>query len=85
MSCAGVVELLRKMVLGFVILFLSGFLILYYAIRKLACATSNLCLPHGPGASAIASVDTLVVFFLVAVLLISALWYHSSKEFEKHE
>ncbi|ASJ11273.1 hypothetical protein A3L12_08185 [Thermococcus sp. P6] len=69
-----------------VLIFLLGFLILYYAIRKLACATSSLCSSaHWPETSTIASLDTLVVFFLAAVLLISALWYLSSKEFEKHE
>ncbi|ASJ05516.1 hypothetical protein [Thermococcus barossii] len=71
-------ELIRKLALGFALMFVSGFLILYYAIRKLACASTNLCsVSHWPETPAINSVDMLVVAFVVTVLFISFVWYSS--------
>lgn len=77
MSCERVEELIRKIALGFIMLFLSGFLVIYYAIRKLACASTGLCSSaHWPEPS-IGSVDMLVMIFVVSVVFFSVLWYFS--------
>lgn len=75
MPCDEVAKLLRELTIGFVVLFLSGVLVLYYAIRKLACATSDLCSParwfEAPG---IASADMLVIIFVISALFVLLVW-----------
>lgn len=72
MSCEEVAALIRRIAVGFTMLFLSGFLILYYAIRKLACATSDLCTSASlrPGPTTIHNVDVLVSVFVISVLFV---------------
>ncbi|ASJ11393.1 hypothetical protein [Thermococcus thioreducens] len=86
MSCERVEELIRKLALGFIMLFLSGFLVIYYAIRKLACASTGLCSSaHWPEPPGISSVDMLVMIFVVSVVFFSVLWYFSSSGTEKSD
>ncbi len=73
---------MRKVVLGFTILFISGFLVLYYAVRAVACA-QGLCVSGSScGTPPIYGTDMLVMAFTVSVLFIAFLWYYSSRENE---
>ena len=86
MSCEKIEELIRRLALGFVTLFLAGFLVLYYAIRKLICASTDLCSPSPwPRTSDISSIDMLVMIFVVSVVFFSGLWYLSSNRTEKSD
>ncbi len=80
MSCGELDKLVRILFLWFTVLFVSGFLVLYYAIRKVACA-QGLCdssfLHQTPP---IYSADMLVMVFSVSVLFFALLWYVSSRE-----
>ena len=67
MSCERVENLIRNLFMAFTLMFISGFLILYYAIRKLACASGDL---YG--------LNMMAMSFAVSVLFFSALWYISS-------
>ncbi|WP_297519726.1 hypothetical protein [Thermococcus sp.] len=42
MSCGELEELVKRLALAFVVLFVSGFLVLYYEVRKVACS-QGLC------------------------------------------
>ncbi|ASJ08175.1 hypothetical protein A3L11_02615 [Thermococcus siculi] len=75
MSCENVERLIRGLALGFAVLFVSGFLVLYYAIRKVACV-EGLCSGYR---AEIGSMDMLVVVFVTSVLFISILSYVSSR------
>ncbi|WP_258083481.1 hypothetical protein [Thermococcus thermotolerans] len=86
MSCERVEELIKRLALGFVTLFLSGFLVLYYSIRKLICASTDLCSPGPwPRTSDISSIDMFVMIFVVSVVFFSVLWYFSSSGTEKSD
>ncbi|MDV3103862.1 hypothetical protein [Thermococcus waiotapuensis] len=71
MSCGELGELVKRLALAFVILFVSGFLVLYYAIRMVACAhglcDSGFTYRNLP----IYSADMLVVVFVLSLLLSS--------------
>jgi hypothetical protein len=76
MSCEEFRELVLKLALGFVFLFVFGFMVLYYAIRRLICMTTDMCSGFRPE---IGGIDMLAGIFVGAVLLLSVLGYISSR------
>lgn len=79
MSCEELEELVRNIVLGCTVLFVFGFLVLYYAIRKVACARglcdSSSFLEKPP----IYNADMIAMVFSVSVLFFALLGYVSSR------
>lgn len=71
-------ELLRKILVIAVFIFVIGFWLLYYSIRITICATTNYCESLGPITSPIDQLDGLVVFFGVAMMLLSLMIYYST-------
>ncbi len=68
MSCEELERLVKRIALGFVILFVSGFLVLYYAIRRTVSSSTDM---YG--------VDILAIAFVISTFFISFLAYTSEK------
>ena len=83
MSCGELKELVRNIALGFTVLFVSGFLVLYYAIRKVACSQGLCDSSFFHRTPPIYSADMLVMIFSVSVFFLAFLWYFSSRGDEK--
>ncbi|NJF25771.1 hypothetical protein [Thermococcus sp. Bubb.Bath] len=78
MACKGTDGAIKKIALGFVFLFLTSFLIIYYEIRRLTCATTNLCYASPFELSPMKELDIVVAIFVIGTMLISIASYYSS-------
>ncbi|WP_297510739.1 hypothetical protein [Thermococcus sp.] len=80
MSCEELEGLVKKIALALVLLFVSGFSVLYYTIRTVACYSTDLCsrayLYENNG---IYNLDMLAIFFVISALFIAFLAYISSR------
>ncbi len=81
-SCGELERLVRKVVLGFTVLFISGFLVLYYAIREVACGQGLCDSGSSYGTPPVYGADMVIMTFTVSVLFIAVLWYSSLRENE---
>ncbi len=74
-------EIIKKVVMGLVFLYLVGFLLLYYAIRKLLCLSVSC--GNYPGhlyfMNPLYGLDTAVTIFVLGSVLITVLLYLSSQ------
>ncbi|MBP1911504.1 hypothetical protein [Thermococcus stetteri] len=77
-SCEKVEALVKKLALGFVFLFLAGFLILYYEVRVLACATTELCPTLLFEYSPLNQLGMIVAVFVIGTLFFGFALYYSS-------
>ncbi|ASJ02051.1 hypothetical protein A3L09_01605 [Thermococcus profundus] len=78
MACDGIERTIKKIALSFTLLFLTGFLLIYYEIRRLICATTKLCYAPFFGYSQMGGLDTIVAIFVIGTMLISIASYYSS-------
>ena len=78
MACKGTDGAVKKIALGLVFLFLSGFLLIYCEIRKLICATTNLCYAPVVGYSPMGELDMIVAVFVIGTIFVSVASYYSS-------
>jgi hypothetical protein len=78
MTCSGIDKTIKKIALGFVLLFLTGFLLIYYEVRRLICATTELCYAPFFGYSRMAELDMIVAVFVIGTLFFSFALYYSS-------
>jgi len=68
-------DLIRKLFMVIIFVFVIGFWILYYSLRPVICATTNYC-EFDPLGSPIGRLDSLVAFFGVAMMLLSLIVYY---------
>ncbi|NJE30122.1 hypothetical protein E3E38_03535 [Thermococcus sp. 18S1] len=75
-SCEGTV---KRIAVGLILLYLTGFLILYYAIRKLICLSADCSGYSGPFASMspVYGLDMAVAVFVVGTLFLLVMLYLS--------
>ena len=79
MSCGELEELVKRLALAFVVLFVSGFAVLYYEIRKVACS-QGLCDPgFAPRIPPIYSADMLAIVFVFSAIFVAFLAYTSTR------
>ena len=74
MPCEGVENLIRNPAIAFTVILISGLLVLYCGIRKLACSTSYPCSPNQ-----VYGLNVIAAAFSVAVLLFSLMRYIPSR------
>ncbi len=74
-------EIIKKVAMGLVFLYMVGFLILYYAIRKLLCLSVSCGSYSGPlyFMNPLYGLDTVVTIFVLGSVLITVLLYLSSQ------
>jgi hypothetical protein len=78
MTCDGIEGTIKKIALSFVFLFLTGFLLIYYEIRRLICATTKLCYAPFFEYSQMGELDMIVAVFIIGTIFVSIASYYSS-------
>ena len=79
MSCGELEELVKRLALAFVVLFVSGFLVLYYEVRKVACSQGLCDSGFAHRTPLIYSAYMLAIVFVFSALFIVFIAYTSTR------